>query len=206
MIIEHRWRDPKETNPKKFKAKIARFNLVDLAGAEGLSSSGQGKQETVSINTGLLALGQVISARATGKFVPYRDHVLTRLLQSSLDGNSKTLMLACISSAQQNLGQTASTLRYAFSAMSIVNTPDVNEMDVEEEGSPMDHDVEVYILSLSLSRVRSLSLYTCIHKYIYISSRHIQDDQNSQLTSHIFSLSLAVYRIQSWRSIDERCG
>jgi len=192
VIIEHRWRDPKETNPKKFKAKIARFNLVDLAGAEGLSSSGQGKQETVSINTGLLALGQVISARATGKFVPYRDHVLTRLLQSSLDGNSKTLMLACISSAQQNLGQTASTLRYAFSAMSIVNTPDVNEMDVEEEGSPMDHDVEVYILSLSLSRALSLFIYMHTQIYLYILSTYSRRPELTTHVSHILSLSCCV--------------
>ena len=193
MIIEHRWRDPKETNPKKFKAKIARFNLVDLAGAEGLSSSGQGKQETVSINTGLLALGQVISARATGKFVPYRDHVLTRLLQSSLDGNSKTLMLACISSAQQNLGQTASTLRYAFSAMSIVNTPDVNEMDVEEEGSPMDHDVEVYnSLPLSLSRALSLFIYMHTQIYLYILSTYSRRPELTTHVSHILSLSCCV--------------
>ena len=63
--------------------------------------AGERVKESISINSGLLALGNVISAlgdeskRAT--HVPYRDSKLTRLLQDSLGGNSRTLMIACIS-------------------------------------------------------------------------------------------------------------
>lgn len=59
--------------------------------------------------------------------VPYRDSKLTRLLQDSLGGNTRTVMLACVSPAPASMGETLSTLRYAHRAKAIRNRPRVNE-------------------------------------------------------------------------------
>uniref|UniRef100_F7GCY0 Kinesin-like protein 6 n=1 Tax=Monodelphis domestica TaxID=13616 RepID=F7GCY0_MONDO len=97
------------------------INLVDLAGSERQKSSGsEGDRlrEGSRVNLSLTTLGNVISALAdvaTGKrvlHIPYRDSVLTRLLQSALGGNSKTIMIAAISPADICYEETLSTLRY----------------------------------------------------------------------------------------------
>jgi hypothetical protein len=77
----------------------------------------------------LSALGNVISALGNGKkgHIPYRDSKLTRLLQDSLGGNTKTVMLAAISPADYNYDETISTLRYANRAKNIKNKPKINE-------------------------------------------------------------------------------
>jgi hypothetical protein len=59
--------------------------------------------------------------------VPYRDSKLTRMLQDSLGGNTKTVMIAAISPADYSYDETLSTLRYASRAKSIKNKPRVNE-------------------------------------------------------------------------------
>lgn len=77
----------------------------------------------------LSALGNVISALVDSKtqFIPYRDSKLTRLLQDSLGGNTKTVMCACIGPVDYNYDETLSTLRYAYRAKSIKNKPKINE-------------------------------------------------------------------------------
>ena len=74
-------------------------------------------------------MGNVISALVDGKstHIPYRDSKLTRLLQDSLGGNTKTVMIAAISPANYNYDETLSTLRYASRAKSIQNKPKINE-------------------------------------------------------------------------------
>ena len=108
--------------------------LVDLAGSERAKrtkAEGQRLKEGIQINKGLLALGNVISAlgddkrRHAGGHVPYRDSKLTRLLQDSLGGNSRTVMVACISPADANLDETLNTLKYANRARNIMNKPTV---------------------------------------------------------------------------------
>jgi len=71
----------------------------------------------------------VISALVDGKskHIPYRSSKLTRLLQDSLGGNTKTVMLAALSPADYNFDETLSTLRYASRAKNIQNKPTVNE-------------------------------------------------------------------------------
>jgi hypothetical protein len=71
----------------------------------------------------------VISALVDGKstHIPYRDSKLTRLLQDSLGGNTKTVMIAAISPSDYNYEETVSTLRYAARAKSIKNKPKINE-------------------------------------------------------------------------------
>ena len=112
--------------------RLGRLNLVDLAGSERQSktgSTGERLKEATKINLSLSALGNVISALVDGKskHVPYRDSKLTRLLQSSLGGNTKTLMVSCISPADNNYDETLSTLRYANRAKNIKNKPRINE-------------------------------------------------------------------------------
>lgn len=77
-------------------------------------SSGDRLKEATKINLSLSALGNVISALVDGKskHIPYRDSKLTRLLQSSLGGNTKTLMVACISPADDNYDETLRYLAY----------------------------------------------------------------------------------------------
>ena len=94
-----------------------------------LSIAGDRLKEGCQINLSLSALGNVISALVDGKgkHIPYRDSKLTRLLQDSLGGNTKTLMVAAISPADYNFEETMSTLRYANRAKNIKNKPKINE-------------------------------------------------------------------------------
>ena len=108
------------------------FHYSERADATG--ATGQRLKEGAHINKSLVTLGSVISALAeqankTGSkvFIPYRDSVLTWLLKDSLGGNSKTIMIATISPADVNHGETLSTLRYANRAKNIINKPTINE-------------------------------------------------------------------------------
>lgn len=123
--------------------KVGKLNLVDLAGSERqrkTNSLGQRQKEAIKINLSLSALGNVInslmsasSIEQTNKsnnndlHIPYRDSKLTRLLQDSLGGNAKTLMLANIGPASYNYDETIDTLSYASRAKCIQNRPRINE-------------------------------------------------------------------------------
>ncbi|XP_017485784.1 PREDICTED: LOW QUALITY PROTEIN: kinesin-like protein KIF3A [Rhagoletis zephyria] len=112
--------------------RMGKLQLVDLAGSERQSktqASGQRLKEATKINLSLSVLGNVISALVDGKstHIPYRNSKLTRLLQDSLGGNSKTVMCATISPADTNYMETISTLRYASRAKNIQNRMRVNE-------------------------------------------------------------------------------
>ncbi|RLN93592.1 hypothetical protein DYB28_009119, partial [Aphanomyces astaci] len=105
---------------------------VDLAGSERQSktgATGDRLQEANKINLSLSALGNVISALVDGKskHIPYRDSKLTRLLQDSLGGNTKTVMIANCGPADYNYEETLTTLRYASRAKQIKNKPKINE-------------------------------------------------------------------------------
>ncbi|XP_014781484.1 kinesin-like protein KIF16B isoform X1 [Octopus bimaculoides] len=120
--------------PSEIHSKI---HLVDLAGSEradATGATGQRLKEGASINKSLVTLGNVISVLAEMSekkvksiFIPYRNSVLTWLLKDSLGGNSRTIMVATISPADVNYGETLSTLRYANRAKNIINRPTINE-------------------------------------------------------------------------------
>ncbi|KAE8574212.1 hypothetical protein XENTR_v10003328 [Xenopus tropicalis] len=112
--------------------RVGKLNLVDLAGSERQTKTGaQGERlkEATKINLSLSALGNVISALVDGRstHIPYRDSKLTRLLQDSLGGNAKTVMVANIGPASYNVEETLTTLRYSNRAKNIKNKPRVNE-------------------------------------------------------------------------------
>jgi kinesin family protein 1/kinesin family protein 3/17 len=134
----------------------ARLNLVDLAGSERQAktgATGARLKEGAAINKSLTALGNVINALAEAEksskghkggkaHIPYRDSKLTRLLQDSLGGNARTLMIAAISPAADNFEETLSTLRYADRAKQIKNVSrrneDVNQQVISQLRSEID--------------------------------------------------------------------
>lgn len=112
--------------------RVGKLNMVDLAGSERQSKTGaKGKRlkEAAKINLSLSALGNVISALVDGKstHVPYRDSKLTRLLQDSLGGNAKTVMIATVGPSHKHFDESLATLRYASRAKNIKNKPRINE-------------------------------------------------------------------------------
>ena len=109
-----------------------KLNLVDLAGSERQSktgASGERLKEAVNINLSLSTLSRVISALVdkNSNYIPYRESKLTRYLQDSLGGNSKTTMIANIGPADYNVDETLGTLRYANRAKNIKNQARINE-------------------------------------------------------------------------------
>lgn len=109
-----------------------KLNLVDLAGSENIQRSGAENKRAAEaglINKSLLTLGRVINALVDkGSHIPYRESKLTRLLQDSLGGRTKTCIIATLSPAKSNLEETISTLDYAFRAKNIRNKPQINQM------------------------------------------------------------------------------
>ncbi|CAF0918185.1 unnamed protein product [Rotaria sp. Silwood1] len=115
----------------KAHIRVGKLNLVDLAGSERQAktgSTGERFKEATNINLSLSVLGNVISALVDGSsHIPYRDSKLTRLLQNSLGGNSKTIMIATLGPADYNYEESLTTLRYANRAKNIKNQPRINE-------------------------------------------------------------------------------
>ncbi|UZJ51410.1 hypothetical protein CBS101457_000730 [Exobasidium rhododendri] len=122
----------KETTSKgEDVLRTGKLNLVDLAGSENIGRSGaenKRAREAGMINQSLLTLGRVINALVEkSSHVPYRESKLTRLLQESLGGRTKTCIIATVSSERSNMEETLSTLDYALRAKSIRNRPEVNQ-------------------------------------------------------------------------------
>lgn len=112
--------------------KVGKLNIVDLAGSERqdkTGATGDRLKEASKINLSLSTLCHVISSLTDPKctYIPYRDSRLTRILQDSLGGNTKTVMIANIGPADYNTEETISTLRYASRAKQIQNKPRINE-------------------------------------------------------------------------------
>jgi len=112
--------------------RMGKLNLVDLAGSERQSkteATGDRFKEATKINLSLAVLGNVINKLVSSKkgHIPYRESKLTMLLQDSLGGNTKTVMIANVGPADYNYDETLSTLWYASNAKKIKNKPKINE-------------------------------------------------------------------------------
>ncbi|KAI8904810.1 hypothetical protein EDD86DRAFT_249575 [Gorgonomyces haynaldii] len=111
--------------------KVGKLNLVDLAGSENIGRSGaenKRAKEAGMINQSLLTLGRVINALVErSPHIPYRESKLTRILQDSLGGRTKTCIIAALSPARVNIEESLSTLDYAHRAKNIRNKPEVNQ-------------------------------------------------------------------------------
>ncbi|KAM6437074.1 kinesin-like protein KIF21A isoform 4-T4 [Liasis olivaceus] len=132
----------------EFETLTAKFHFVDLAGSERLKrtgATGERAKEGISINCGLLALGNVISALGDKSkkvtHVPYRDSKLTRLLQDSLGGNSQTVMIACVSPSDRDFMETLNTLKYANRARNIKNKVMVNQDRASQQISALRSEI-----------------------------------------------------------------
>ncbi|XP_033889010.2 kinesin-like protein KIF21A isoform X5 [Acipenser ruthenus] len=132
----------------EFETLTAKFHFVDLAGSERLKrtgATGERAKEGISINCGLLALGNVISALGDkskkSSHVPYRDSKLTRLLQDSLGGNSQTVMIACISPSDRDFMETLNALKYANRARNIKNRVMVNQDKASQQISALRTEI-----------------------------------------------------------------
>lgn len=103
----------------------AKLSIVDLAGSEKMVNaptiSGGYFGELRSINQSLSTLGNVVAALSEKgrKHVPYRDSKLTRLLQDSLGGNTRTTIIACVNPLVENANETISTLMFAGRAKKV---------------------------------------------------------------------------------------
>jgi len=141
------------------ETRKSKFHFVDLAGSERLKktgATGQRMKEGIDINKGLLVLGNVISALGDDKLrgkvhVPYRDSKLTRMLQDSLGGNSKTMFICCCSPAECNSNETEASLMYANRARNIRNKPVVNR----DAASALISDLKQQIQMLATELLRA---------------------------------------------------
>lgn len=111
-----------QKNRSNLSCKSGKLFLVDLAGSEKISKTGaEGLvlEEAKKINQSLSSLGNVINALTDGsQFIPYRNSKLTRILQESLGGNSKTTLIVTCSPSIYNENETISTLRFGVRAKS----------------------------------------------------------------------------------------
>ncbi|KAI1235177.1 hypothetical protein IHE44_0002812 [Lamprotornis superbus] len=119
--------------PAAGQVLVSKFHFVDLAGSERIvktGNTGERLKESIQINCGLLALGNVISAlgdpRRKTTHIPYRDSKITRILKDSLGGNAQTVMIACVSPSSSDFDESLNTLNYASRAQNIQNKAVVN--------------------------------------------------------------------------------
>ena len=120
-----------QNNRRDYIAKTGKLYLVDLAGSEKVgktNAAGKRLEEAKNINKSLTMLGLVIYSLTDGRssHIPYRDSKLTRVLQDSLGGNSKTCLIITCSPSAYNEAETISTLRFGMRAKAIKNTPKIN--------------------------------------------------------------------------------
>ncbi|EJT97848.1 kinesin-domain-containing protein [Dacryopinax primogenitus] len=139
--------------------RVGKLNLVDLAGSENIGRSGAADKrarEAGMINQSLLTLGRVINALVEGSaHVPYRESKLTRLLQDSLGGRTKTTLIATVSPAKSNLEETLSTLEYALTAKAIKNRPEINQR-MSKSQLIKEYNVELERLKADLLAARKM--------------------------------------------------
>ncbi|SOV73977.1 kinesin-5 [Plasmodium sp. gorilla clade G3] len=157
--------------------KIGKLNLVDLAGSENALKSSYGslkirQQESCNINQSLLTLGRVINSLIeNSSYIPYRDSKLTRLLQDSLGGKTKTFIVATISPSSLCIDETLSTLDYVFRAKNIKNRPEINIKTTKQlKIKDLNNEIEKLRNALNLSREK---------RGVYLDTEEYNNIQNS---------------------------
>ncbi|XP_017289753.1 kinesin-like protein KIF11 isoform X2 [Kryptolebias marmoratus] len=159
--------------------KIGKLNLVDLAGSENIGRSGavdKRAREAGNINQSLLTLGRVITALVEKRpHVPYRESKLTRILQDSLGGRTKTSIIATVSPSSSNLEETLSTLEYASRAKNIMNKPEVNQK-LTKRTLIKEYTEEIERLKRDLASAREKN-------GVYLSTENYEN-MMTQLTTH----------------------
>ena len=169
-----------------------------MLGSERLKrtgATGERAKEGISINSGLLALGNVISALGDrtkkAQHVPYRDSKLTRMLQDSLGGNSRTLMIACISPSDRDFMETLNTLRYANRAKNIKNRVTANQ-------DKSSQTINVLRRQIQQLQVELMEYKNGKRVVTEDGSEHVNDmyQENSMLKDEIGKLKIRIKALQ----------
>ncbi|KAL2781300.1 kinesin-like protein KIF27 isoform B [Daubentonia madagascariensis] len=149
---------------------VSKFHFVDLAGSERVTktgNTGERFKESIQINSGLLALGNVISAlgdpRRKSSHIPYRDAKITRLLKDSLGGSAKTVMITCVSPSSSDFDESLNSLKYANRARNIRNKPTVNFSPESDRMDEMEFEIKLLREALQSQRT-SVSQTSQIHR------------------------------------------
>uniref|UniRef100_A0A8C5XIU2 Kinesin family member 27 n=1 Tax=Microcebus murinus TaxID=30608 RepID=A0A8C5XIU2_MICMU len=149
---------------------VSKFHFVDLAGSERVTktgNTGERFKESIQINSGLLALGNVISAlgdpRRKSSHIPYRDAKITRLLKDSLGGSAKTVMITCVSPSSSDFDESLNSLKYANRARNIRNKPTVNFSPDSDRMDEMEFEIKLLREALQSQRT-SVSQTSQIHR------------------------------------------
>lgn len=150
---------------------LGKLNLVDLAGSENIQRSGAENKRAAEaglINKSLLTLGRVINALVDkSSHIPYRESKLTRLLQDSLGGRTKTCIIATVSPAKSNLEETISTLDYAFRAKNIKNKPQVN--------SPISKKALLKEFTAEIEKLRTELIATRLRNGVHLTNEAYEE-------------------------------
>ena len=168
MKLEKRPKNPtKSPNSSKSLISSTLF-LVDLAGSERVKKSlvsGDRLSEAKSINLSLTALGKCIHALTepnSNCFIPFRESKLTRILQDSLGGNCKTVLIVTVGPSNKNIEETISSLNFGMRAMKVENRPRVNknidyyEMVVKLQSELDNKDEQINKLEVSQGKLLDL--------------------------------------------------
>lgn len=143
---------------------VSKFHFVDLAGSERVTktgNTGERFKESIQINSGLLALGNVISAlgdpRRRSSHIPYRDAKITRLLKDSLGGSAKTVMITCVSPSSSDFDESLNSLKYANRARNIRNKPTFNFSPESDRMDEMEFEIKLLREALQSQQPGSIS-------------------------------------------------
>uniref|UniRef100_A0A8C9MND6 Kinesin family member 27 n=1 Tax=Serinus canaria TaxID=9135 RepID=A0A8C9MND6_SERCA len=169
----------------------SKFHFVDLAGSERVAktgNTGERFKESVQINSGLLALGNVISALGDPKrksvHIPYRDAKITRILKDSLGGNAKTVMITCISPSSLDFDESLNSLKYANRAKNIRNKPVVNYNPEKDRIDEMELEIRLLREALQSQQASNQHLHDINEEKARISSL---EEQLTRLQVQYFS-------------------
>lgn len=174
----------------------SKINLVDLAGLENINKSGsinQRAKEAGSINQSLLTLGRVINSLSdkstNANHVPYRESKLTRLLQDSIGGKTKTCLISTISPAKINLEETLSTLEYSLKVKNIENKPQLGQ-----DFNIIMKEVLIKELSTEIIKLNNDLMATRMKNGIYMNEANYNNliEQNSSQKQEIDEMALRV--------------
>ncbi|XP_017936493.1 kinesin-like protein KIF27 isoform X5 [Manacus vitellinus] len=169
----------------------SKFHFVDLAGSERVAktgNTGERFKESIQINSGLLALGNVISALGDPKrksvHIPYRDAKITRILKDSLGGNAKTVMITCISPSSLDFDESLNSLKYANRAKNIRNKPVVNYNPEKDRIDEMELEIRLLRDALQNQQISNQYLHDLNEEKARISSL---EEQLTRLQVQYFS-------------------
>ncbi|XP_074022953.1 kinesin-like protein KIF27 [Numenius arquata] len=180
-----------DSSLKSLQMIASKFHFVDLAGSERVTktgNTGERFKESIQINSGLLALGNVISALGDPKrksvHIPYRDAKITRILKDSLGGNAKTVMITCISPSSSDFDESLNSLKYANRAKNIRNKPVVNYNPDQDRIDEMELEIRLLREALQNQQVSNQCSHDLNQERTRISSL---EEQLTRLQVQCFS-------------------